>query len=1086
MAEPRAQIEISAVDRTAAAFAQVKRNLESLDAPFMRINQVLGVVTGGAVAGFAGAMLRAAEQAEQSTARMNAVLKATGNQSGFTARQLEALADQMARATTFDDESFRDATAQILKFGNVAGEQFKKLLTLSADYAALNKTDVASAAETLGRALASPSQGIERLQRSIGYLNPALIASIKEMEQMGDTLGAQDKVLKAIEERIGGTAGEMNKGLTGSVKALTKAFNELFESGGRSGSTIVSDNLDFLTGKVRALTNFIESKQKTIDIMLLLGGLVGGGPLGLLKQIDFLGDRVPQVGAADPNASAILAGRNSARADADAERRLMEELARHNKWYAEQQKKNAEEALREKERLRQLDAAGWVAHIEEMKRQEEAALNAEAKRWDEYYAVKERMRQEDERGMLDAIDKQREAEDEALRRAGDFPSQTALYVQNLIDVWDEASSRGANFFNDLIFSGEAAFDVLKRHLKSFASEMIALFAKKWILQLGAAALGSTSLGAMAAGVGEGTLAGSMGNFLGIGNLFTGGSGGALGWLGSTIGGSFGGGLTMASQVGAFSGLTNGAAMFAGGNFAAGIGSMIPGIGAIIAIGSMLYSMFKDGPENPNFRIFQGQGGAGSFGGISAQGNFNMGAGWDQLLKYVGGLDTRFAAILGPEGAAAASARLSAYTGTGLRTDGQPAQFAIPPGAEREGAEQIAKELLQSRYGILFEEIDKGIAEQIRAWSGTSTDLQAFIEQTLAIIEGLSGSGIKGLDISALKAMQREGEDLGQTFQRVGGQWAQFNELFTTEAERLTAAQDAVTKTFGDLGIAVPSSMQAFEDLVRGLDLSTDAGRTLFEALLDVAPAFAAVSNAASNAWANLQGIIGNIQGPGYQQGALQSTLNSAVAQFQAANPWAQQYNTQGVIGQLLTIGQQDFMNYSQGNQALITQILSTYEQLNQMGQGGGAITQVNTGFQELAQATTDLTAGIKDWLEEITGGSLSILTPEQRLQSAQESYVEALLAAKGGNANALSMLPQLATAYLGAAQDFYAGGAQYTAIYQAVIEAMKALQNGPGPVFDPMLEPLLAQIKALLEQQLAASQANAQLVADAVAISMRR
>jgi hypothetical protein len=47
-----------------------------------------------------------------------------------------------------------------------------------------------------------------------------------------------------------------------------------------------------------------------------------------------------------------------------------------------------------------------------------------------------------------------------------------------------------------------------------------------------------------------------------------------------------------------------------------------------------------------------------------------------------------------------------------------------------------------------------------------------------------------------------------------------------------------------LGVSVPASIADFANLVTGLDLSTDAGQAMFEALMQIAPAFYDVATAA--------------------------------------------------------------------------------------------------------------------------------------------------------------------------------------------------------------------------------------------------
>tara|TARA_R110002072_G_scaffold38314_4_gene110917 strand:+ start:19056 stop:23858 length:4803 start_codon:yes stop_codon:yes gene_type:complete len=69
----------------------------------------------------------------------------------------------------------------------------------------------------------------------------------------------------------------------------------------------------------------------------------------------------------------------------------------------------------------------------------------------------------------------------------------------------------------------------------------------------------------------------------------------------------------------------------------------------------------------------------------------------------------------------------------------------------------------------------------------------------------------------------------------------FAAKFLTEAERMQPIIDAVGAEMERLGHAGVTTNEQFKDLVRGLDLSTEAGRQLFAELLSVAPAFSKVT-----------------------------------------------------------------------------------------------------------------------------------------------------------------------------------------------------------------------------------------------------
>lgn len=75
----------------------------------------------------------------------------------------------------------------------------------------------------------------------------------------------------------------------------------------------------------------------------------------------------------------------------------------------------------------------------------------------------------------------------------------------------------------------------------------------------------------------------------------------------------------------------------------------------------------------------------------------------------------------------------------------------------------------------------------------------------------------------------------------------FYTTFYTDTERLGIAQSQLAEQFKALNVAVPTSKAAFRALVEGLDLSTASGRQLWASLLQIAPAFAEISDAAQQA-----------------------------------------------------------------------------------------------------------------------------------------------------------------------------------------------------------------------------------------------
>jgi hypothetical protein len=132
--------------------------------------------------------------------------------------------------------------------------------------------------------------------------------------------------------------------------------------------------------------------------------------------------------------------------------------------------------------------------------------------------------------------------------------------------------------------------------------------------------------------------------------------------------------------------------------------------------------------------------------------------------------------------------------------------------------------------------------------------------------------INGLDFQTLQNFQANGETLEQTFQRVGGAWSWFQENFTTDAERLDRAQQQVTDVFASLGIEIPASLTDFRLLVEGIDLSTEAGRTLWSTLMGVAPAFLLVTQSADSATTAIEDTSAALE----EQAELQRRIEESV------------------------------------------------------------------------------------------------------------------------------------------------------------------------------------------------------------------
>lgn len=215
------------------------------------IGRILGTV-GAAVAGGALFTKIATEtaNAQKEQALLAAALKATGNAAGYSLPRLNEMAGALEAMTTFSAGEVNQAQTVLLGFTNIAGEQLPKALERAADFATRTGVSIASAAETMGRALDIPSAGMASLQRQGFKFSESQIELAKRLEQTGRLAEAQQLVFDALDETYGGAAVAARDTLGGAYTALQNTINSLLTGEG---------------GSFRELQNSINSLTATLS-----------------------------------------------------------------------------------------------------------------------------------------------------------------------------------------------------------------------------------------------------------------------------------------------------------------------------------------------------------------------------------------------------------------------------------------------------------------------------------------------------------------------------------------------------------------------------------------------------------------------------------------------------------------------------------------------------------------------------------------------------------------------------------------------------------------------------------------------------
>lgn len=173
----------------------------------------------------------------------------------------------------------------------------------------------------------------------------------------------------------------------------------------------------------------------------------------------------------------------------------------------------------------------------------------------------------------------------------------------------------------------------------------------------------------------------------------------------------------------------------------------------------------------------------------------------------------------------------------------PREFADGQAGAEQYIAAVVADTRKALEGIGLPDWAKSMLDKIGA-SPSIDQFGAVVDQINAIQQAMVSFGrvmpqIAGLTGNAVS-------DLVQTF---GGAdaftqaGAAYYDQFYTEAQKTANVTSTLTTALGGLGLALPTTRDAFRGLVEQQDLNTEAGRKAYATLLQLAPAFAQITSA---------------------------------------------------------------------------------------------------------------------------------------------------------------------------------------------------------------------------------------------------
>jgi len=199
------------------------RGIKQAQKSFGSVGGQLGKVAKGlaaafsvaAITNFASSTLKAAEAAQVANNRLDQIASSMGifgSQASQVTGRLKDFADQQMMVIGQDDELIKSTQAKLLTFkelaatADTAGGAFDRATIAAFDLAAAGFGSAETNAVQLGKALQDPIKGLAALRRSGITFTEAQKEQISTLVESNKMLEAQDIVLSAIEQQVGGTA----------------------------------------------------------------------------------------------------------------------------------------------------------------------------------------------------------------------------------------------------------------------------------------------------------------------------------------------------------------------------------------------------------------------------------------------------------------------------------------------------------------------------------------------------------------------------------------------------------------------------------------------------------------------------------------------------------------------------------------------------------------------------------------------------------------------------------------------------------------------------------------------------------------
>ena len=277
MAGKRLSIALTLNDKQfQSGLRKATKSMTKFGKSMQRTGQTLSKSLTLPIAALGVASVKAFDEQSKAVAQVEAGLRSTGESAGFTSDQLQKLAADLQTKTLFGDEVIlKDATAQLLTFTNITGEQFEKTQIAALNLATRLDGDLKSASIQLGKALNDPVANLSALSRAGIQFSVEQKETIKSLAETNRLAEAQNIILQELETQFGGAAEAAALAGLGPFQQLQMALSDVSEEFGR----LILENIEplktSLQGLAANLRGLSEEQKQTIIKIAGITAVVG-------------------------------------------------------------------------------------------------------------------------------------------------------------------------------------------------------------------------------------------------------------------------------------------------------------------------------------------------------------------------------------------------------------------------------------------------------------------------------------------------------------------------------------------------------------------------------------------------------------------------------------------------------------------------------------------------------------------------------------------------------------------------------------------------------------------------------------------